>query len=147
MKYSELMKERIHRVSVLFKELGYSLIEGEKSEDTFTAAFENQMGFQGGFYIDSDNKFLEIAFTFAFSQELGSFVRTKLEDMLKICYEFGCYPNLQKGDEDYEFSVYSKLYYAGLNYFALRETLRDFESCVDAIKEIVDIQGDTVKEG
>ena len=147
MKYSKLMKERIRRARVLFKELGYELLDGEKSEDTFSAAFENQEGFQGGFYIDSDNKFLEIAFTFSFSQELSTFVRTRLEEMLKVCYEFGCYMNLQKADSEIEFSVYSKLYYAGLSYFALRETLRDFDGCVAAIKEIVDIQGDTVREG
>ena len=147
MKYSKLMRERIRRSRVLFKELGYSLLEGESSEDTFSAAFESQAGFQGGFYIDSDNKFLEIAFTFSFSNELGSFVRDRLEEMLKVCYEFGCYLNVQTAGTEIEFSVYSKLYYAGLNYFSLRETLRDFEGCVDAIKEIVDIHGDTVREG
>ena len=50
MKYSKLMKERIRRVRVLLKELGYDLVEGEKSEETFSAAFENEDGFQGGFF-------------------------------------------------------------------------------------------------
>ena len=93
MKYSKLMKERIRRVRIIFKELGYDLVEGEKNEESFSAAFENEEGFQGGFFIDNDNKFLEIAFTFSFSQELGSFIQQRLEDMLRVCYEFGCYMN------------------------------------------------------
>ena len=146
MKYSKLMKERIRRVRTLYKELGYGLIDGERTEETFSAAFEDQEGFRGGFYIDSDNKFLEIAFTFSFSLELGPFIQSKLEEMFRICYEFGCYQNIQRSSEEIEFSVYSKLYYAGLNYFALRETLKDFEACVEAIKELIDLQDGHVEE-
>jgi hypothetical protein len=147
MKYSKLMKERIRRVRVLFKELGYDLVEGEKSEETFSAAFENDDGFQGGFFIDSDNKFLEFAFTFTFSPELGLYIQDKLEEMLKICYEFGCYLNLQHNEEEIEFSVYSKIYYAGLNYYALKETLRDFQGCIETLKELVDITIDETEDG
>jgi hypothetical protein len=139
MKYSKLMKERIRRVRVLFKELGYDLVEGEKSEETFSSAFENEEGFQGGFFIDSDNRFLEFAFTFSFSPELGLFIQEKLEEMLRMCYEFGCYMNLQKTEEEIEFSIYSKLYYSGLNYFSVKETLRDFQGCIDALRSLVDI--------
>ncbi len=139
MKYSKLMKERIRRVRVLLKELGYDLVEGEKSEDTFSSAFENEEGFQGGFFIDSDNRFLEFAFTFSFSPELGLFIQEKLEEMLRICYEFGCYMNLQKTEEEIEFSIYSKLYYSGLNYFSVKETLKDFQGCIDALRSLVDI--------
>ena len=139
MKYSKLMKERIRRVRVLFKELGYDLVEGEKSEETFSSAFENEEGFQGGFFIDSDNRFLEFAFTFSFSPELGLFIQEKLEQMLRVCYEFGCYLNLQKSEEEIEFSIYSKLYYSGLNYFSVKETLRDFQGCIDALRSLVDI--------
>lgn len=140
MKFSKIMKERIRRARVLFKELGYDLIDGESHEDTFTAAFENREEFQGGLFIDGDNKFLEIAFTFSFSSELDAFIQLKLEEMLKICYEFGCYLNIQQGNSEIAFSIYSKLYYAGLNYYALKETLRDFRECVECLKEVVDLQ-------
>ncbi len=147
MKYSKLMKERIRRVRVLFKELGYDLVEGEKSEETFSSAFENEDGFQGGFFIDSDNKFIEFAFTFSFSPELGLYIQEKLEEMLRICYEFGCYVNLQKSEEEIEFSVYSKIYYSGLNYFTLKETLRDFQGCIDSLRNLVDITADEKEDG
>jgi len=147
MKYSKLMKERIRRVRVLFKELGYDLVEGEQSEETFSSAFENEHGFQGGFFIDSDNRFLEFAFTFSFSPELGLYIQEKLEEMLRICYEFGCYVNLQKTEEEIEFSIYSKLYYSGLNYFALKETLRDFQGCIDSLRDLVDITADEKEDG
>ena len=139
MKYSKLMKERIRRVKVLFRELGYDIVEGERSEDTFSAAFENEEGFQGGFFIDSDNKFLEVAFTFSFSTQLGEFIQKKLDEMLKVCYEYGCYVNIFNSSDEIEFSVYSKLYYAGLNYLALKATLQDFEGCVESVKELVDL--------
>jgi hypothetical protein len=139
MKYSKLMKERIRRVRIMFRELGYDIVEGERSEETFSAAYENDEGFLGGFFIDADNKFLEIAFTFSFSTELSTFIQQRLEEMLKICYEFGCYLNFQYADTEIEFSVYSKVYYAGLNYYALKETLRDFQACVESIKEIIDL--------
>ena len=147
MKYSKLMKERIRRVRILFKELGYDLVEGEKNEETFSAAFENEDGFQGGFFIDSDNKFLEFAFTFSFSRELGLYIQEKLEEMFRICYEFGCYMNLQRTEEEIEFSIYSKLYYAGLNYYALKETLRDFHGCIETLKSLVDITVDEKEDG
>lgn len=147
MKYSKLMKERIRRVRILFKELGYDLVEGEKSEETFSAAFENEDGFQGGFFIDSDNRFLEFAFTFTFSEELGLYIQEKLEEMLRICYEFGCYMNLQKTEDEIEFSLYSKLYYSGLNYYVLKETLRDFQGCIESLKTLVDITADEREDG
>lgn len=146
MKYSKLMKERIRRVRILFRELGYDIVEGDKSEETFSAAFEDENEFQGGFFIDSDNKFLEIAFTFSFSPELGRYVQAHLEEMLRICYEFGCYLNIQRTAAEIEFSIYSKLYYAGLNYFALKETLRDFRGCIDSLKDLVELQDDQERD-
>ena len=146
MRYSKLMKERIRRVRVLFRELGYDVVEGERSEATFAAAFEDDDGFRGGFFIDRDNKFLELAFTFSFSPELGDFIQGRLVEMLKICYEFGCYLNIQNNEDEIEFSVFSKIYYAGLNYYALKETIRDFVACVDSIKEVVDLHQEEDQE-
>jgi hypothetical protein len=135
------MKERIRRVNVLFKELGYDLGEGEMTENTYSSAFEKETEFCGGFFIDDDSKFLEIAFTFAFSPRLVSFIQERLEEMLKICYEYGCYMNIQKFD-DFNFSVFSKVYFAGLNYYSLKETLKDFLFCVEDIKEIIEINSE-----
>jgi hypothetical protein len=140
MKYSKIMKERIRRVRVLFKELGYDIFEGEKHKDSYTAGIDDNNGFQCGFFIDVDSKFLEIAFTFSFSPKLSGFIQQKLEEMLNICYEFGCYINIQKSSEEISFSVFSKLYFAGLNYYSLRDTLTDFKACVEALKELIDIQ-------
>ncbi|MEW5815699.1 MAG: hypothetical protein AB1798_09940 [Spirochaetota bacterium] len=139
MKYSKLMKERIRRVRILFMELGFELLDGIKQEDSYSAGFDDNTGFQAGFFIDTDSKFLEIAFTFSFSPKLSTFVQTKLEDMLNICYEYGCYMNIQKNLDEITFSVFSKLYFAGLNYYSLRETLTDFRACIENLKEILEI--------
>lgn len=140
MKYSNLMKERIRRVRVLFKELGYDILEGEKNADTYSAGFADSKGFQSAFFIDTDSKFLEIAFTFGFSSKLTGFIRKRLEEMLKICYEFGCYMNLEKNNGEITFSIFTKLYFSGLNYYSLRDTVNDFRECTDALKELLDIQ-------
>jgi len=146
MKFSKLMKERIRRVQILFRELGFEVVGGERNEETFSAAYENGNGFLGGFFIDAENKFLEVAFTFSFSSELESYLGSRLEEMLGICYEFGCYLNVQSPNSEIEFSVYSKIYYAGLNYYSLKETLRDFEACVESIKEVIDLQNESAAE-
>ena len=107
-------------------------------EDTFSGGFESEGNFEGGFFIDSQSKFLELAFSFSFSDSLAGFIQSRLEEMLKICYEYGCYLNIQKTDA-LSFSIFSKVYFAGLNYYSLRDTLRDFTGCVDALKEIIEI--------
>ncbi len=138
MKHSKLMKERIKRVQVLFKELGYTLFNSKFIEDTFSAEYEKDDITEGALFIDRESKFLEIAFTFSFSTEFDLFIQKKLEDMLKACYEFGCYMNIQK-DEELSFSIFSKIYFAGLNFYSLKETLRDFDYCILTIKEIIEI--------
>ena len=133
------MKERIRRVNVLFRELGYELIDGEYLQDSYTAGFEEEDGFQAGVFIDRESKFLELAFTFSFSPELGEMVKEKFEEMLAVCYEYGCYVHVQASTEEIAFSVFSKLYYAGLNYFALKETVRDFREAIQSLQEILEI--------
>lgn len=48
MKYSKLMKERIRRVKVLFKELGFEVYDGTLMEETFSGGFESDGTFAGG---------------------------------------------------------------------------------------------------
>jgi hypothetical protein len=47
MKESKLMEERIRRVKVLFKELGFRFFSTEKQGPLFTSGFENKDGFVG----------------------------------------------------------------------------------------------------
>ncbi len=145
MKYSKLMRERIHRAKVLFTELGYEILDGEESEGSFTAGFQNEHGFLGGYYIDEDSKFLEVAFSFTFSKTLGDFLRSRTEEIFKICYEYGCYVNFQTYKNEITFTVFSKIYYAGLNYYSLKETLRDFQGAVEALRELIEIKSERKK--
>jgi hypothetical protein len=135
-----IMKERIRRVHVLFRELGYKSEgrEDEQEEGIYSGSFKSADGFEGGFLIDTQCRFLEVAFTFQFTEELGMLIRDKLSEMLAICYDYGCYLSLEKPGEDMAFSVYSKIYYAGLNYYAMRETLYDFMDCVDTLAELLE---------
>lgn len=141
MKNQKVMEERIRRVKILFKELGYKLHETERSEETYSAGFENDEGMQGGFFIDRNSRFLEIAYTFSFSPAMAEYVKTRLDEMLKISYEFGCYINLQTTNEEIAFSVFSKLYYTGMTYYSLKDSLREFVHCVQALTELLEITG------
>jgi hypothetical protein len=141
MKYSKLMEERIRRVRVIFRELGYKIRESERSADTYSAGFEDEEGMQGGFFIDRASRFLELAYTFSFSPTMTEYVKTRLEEMLKISYEYGCYINIQTSREEIAFSVFCKIYYSGLNYYSLRDSLREFRFCVQALTDILELSG------
>jgi hypothetical protein len=141
MKFSKLMEERIRRVRVLFRELGYRIRESERSTDTYSAGFEDEEGMQGGFFIDRASRFLELAYTFSFSPTMSEYLKTRLEEMLKVSYEYGCYINIQTSREEIAFSVFTKIYYSGLNFYALRDSLREFRFCVQALTDILELSG------
>lgn len=140
MKSSRLLHERIRRVSVLIRELGFELHEGETSDDSYTAGFEAPDGFQAGMFIDADSKFLEFAFTFSLPAGMADFLRERIEEIMHTLYEFGCYFTLQVDGEEIAYTVFSKIYFAGLNYFALKETIRDFREAIDASQDLFEIR-------
>ena len=70
---------------------------------------------------------------------MGAFITTKLEEMLQVCYEYGCYINLEKSEDEISFTLFSKIYFAGLNYYSLKETLKDFKECVSVLKETIEL--------
>lgn len=139
MKPIKLMEERIRRVKVLFKELGYRLIDNELLEDSFMAGIENDKGPQGNVLIDKKSRFMEISFSFFFSKSMADFLRKRIEEMLCICYEYGCYTNIEKSKSEICFSVFDKIYYAGLNFYSLKHCLADFSLCVQSLTEVLEI--------
>mgnify|MGYP006291817513 CR=1 FL=1 len=146
MKYSKLMKERVRRVAVLLRELGYELLDGEFVDDTYSAGFESSDGFQAGVFIDRESKFLEMVYTFTFSPNLTDYVQGRLEEMYQICYDYGCHTNLQTTPDEVSFSVFSKIYYAGLNFYSLKETVRDFREATEELRLLLEIPSELERE-
>jgi hypothetical protein len=138
------MQQRIRRVRVLMREIGYKTEEAERTDETYSATFSGPGGVEGGVFIDRDSRFLEIGYTFSFSPSLSQFVKERLEDIMRCAYEYGCYPNILAGKTEIVLSLFTKIYFSGLNYDSLRDSLGDFNRCVEAITEIVNIeaQGD-----
>ena len=136
---SQLMEERIRRVTVLFSELSFRVIEDERSHNAYSATFEDNEGFQAGILIERGSKFLELAYAFTFPTTYSQYMRGKLEEMLKLAYEFGCYVSLQQSASEITFSVFAKLYYSGLNYYSLRDTMRDFRECVWSLMDLLEL--------
>ncbi|HET6484991.1 MAG TPA: hypothetical protein VFH83_01145 [Spirochaetia bacterium] len=143
---SQLMEERIRRVSVLFSELSFRVIEDERSHNAYSATFEDDDAFQAGVLIERGSRFLELAYALTFPSTHAQLIRGKLEEMLKTCYEFGCYVSLQQTASEINFSVFSKVYYSGLNYYSLRDSLRDFRDCVGALMDLLDLGKDGSQE-
>jgi hypothetical protein len=142
----KVMKERIRRVRALFREAGYRTNAAERSDESYSATFTGPNAAEGGLFIDEDSRFLEIGYTFSFSPSLSEFVKERLEDIMRAAYEFGCYPNIVAGKGEIVLSVFTKIYFSGLNYYSLRDSLLDFNQCVQAITEIVDIEHRDAKE-
>ncbi|MFP4179756.1 MAG: hypothetical protein ACLFSA_06835 [Spirochaetaceae bacterium] len=138
MKYSKLMKERIRRTSILFKELGYELFDEEPIEESYSCGFlHSNSENQGVFFIEKESKFLEIAYNFTFSPHFAPFVRNRMQEIIEAAFEYGCYLNVLADENAVSFSLFSKLYFSGMNYASLRDTLQDYNRCVDSVKELV----------
>ena len=75
---------------------------------------------------------------------MSDFVKDRLEEMLAISYEYGCYTSIQKNNKEISFSIFTKVYYTGLNYYSLKESLRDFNKCIISLTEIIDIHNDNL---
>ena len=133
------LEGRILRTRVLFKELGYEIYNEEVLENMFTGEVQNDTEFLGGIYIDRNSRFLELAYTLSFATKSVSFLKSRIEDILHICYEFGSYCNFMEVEDEILFSFYTKLYYTGLNYYSLRDTIRDFRKCVLMANRILDL--------
>ena len=140
---SKILEERVRRVRVLFRELGYKLATDEQVVDEYAAAFSNHGGVYGGVFLDGESRFLELGYTFSFSPAMSHYLRSRLEEMMRICYEYGCYPNIQKETGEIAFSLFSKIYFSGLNYYSLRDSLKDFRACVKHVTALLDIQTET----
>jgi hypothetical protein len=86
-----------------------------------------------------------MAFSFTFSNSLTGFLRSKMNEVLRLCYEYGSYFNLQNLKKDATLTIFTKIYFAGLNYYALRETLRDFQENIGALRELIEIKSENKK--
>lgn len=142
MKYSKLMKERIRRVQILFRELGYELFDEEKLDESYSTAFLNNEGLQGMFFIERENRFLEIAYNLTFSPQLHGFLQRKMSEIVETCFEYGSYFNTYTDEHAVSISVFSKVYFSGLNFSSLRDTMEDFTNCATQVKEVVSLKDD-----
>jgi hypothetical protein len=146
MNKSKLMVERIRRAKVLFRELGYSVDVVEYDGDVFTGDFRSKDGFTGSFFIERECKFLEISFTFEFSQTLADFLRSKIESVIESCYDYGCYTAFEPFDDTLALSVCSKTYFSGLSYQSLRDTIADFRDCIETLQITLSINKEEAED-
>ena len=147
MNRQKALDQRIRRTSVLFKELGFRIEDAERTEEAYTSAFTNNKGAEGSLFIDQESSFLELGYSFSFSPIMAAYLKTRMGKVLRICYEYGCYLSIHRGKTDISLSVFSKIYFAGLNYQCLKVTLRDFRLCVDVLTELLEMKSNDGAEG
>jgi hypothetical protein len=123
------MKDIIERTETIFSELGYDISEREESEDVYQSSFGKSGKYSGSFFIEKNGNFIELAYTFTFDLDEESYLKDELDSLMDICYEYGCYFSILKGENEMHFSVFSKLYFSGLNVESLGDTLEDFIDC------------------
>jgi len=136
------MKELIERVETICSELGYDIIDREESEDLYQSSFTREGEIEGSLFIEKNSNFLEIAYSYSFDFDEEGFLKDHLESMMNICYEFGNYFNILKTDDEINFSVFSKLYFSGLNLESMLDMLDDFLACNHEIIEMFDTEKD-----
>jgi hypothetical protein len=140
------MSERIRRAKVIFRELGHEVETVEYDGDVYTGDFRGKDGFSGSFFIERECRFLEVSYTFEFSQTLAEFLRSKIESVIESCYDYGCYTAFEPYEEGIALSVCSKLYFTGLSYQSMRDTLEDFQDCVETLQIMLNINKEEAED-
>jgi len=77
---------------------------------------------------------------------MADFVRERMDEIIHTLYEYGCYFTMHVDTNDIVFSIFSKIYFAGLNYFSLKETIKDLREAIDAHQEIFELPIENEKE-
>lgn len=149
MNKAKVLEKRIKRIKNLFKEIEYSFIDEIKKSETYSCEIKNTKGFKCGLFIDCYCQFMELSYSFSFSLLFFNFLSQNMEDVLKICYEYGCYFNLEKVKSEMILSIFSKAYFSGLNYYSLKANVRDFKKCIITITKLLEFSNfnNNIKRG
>lgn len=139
------MQERIRRTLVLLKELDCEVSDEETDGDSYNANFTDESGFGGSISVERESKFVEFSFSISFPRALQDFLRDRIDDFMQICYQYGCYNVIVTSEDEIAISVFSKLYFAGLQYYALKETLKDMRSAADDLQILFDLRSTTTE--
>ena len=140
------VQERSFRTQVLLRELGYTLSNIHADSTSWSSTFIDGMGFTGTAVIDSDQRFLELACPFSFSTREQDFLRRQMDSLMRICYQYGCYFTILTEMDEIIITLFSKLYFSGLQYYALEETCGDLKNAVEELRKLFDLRYD-VAEG
>ena len=136
------MKDLIERIEAICSEVGFRIIDREESEELYQSSLLQNDEICGSLFIEKDSNFLEIAYTYTFDVEEENFLKSHLESMMNICYEYGNYFNIMKGEDEINFSIFTKVYFSGLNVESMQDTLDDFIACNREIIEIFGLDED-----
>ncbi len=136
------IKELIETIETIFSELGYKIFDREETEDLYQASFSSNTEIGGSIFVEKESNFLELAYSYTFDIDEEDFLKEHLESMMNICYEYGNYFNIMKTDDEINFTIFTKLYFSGLNVESMQDTLDDFISCNHEIIEVFGIEED-----
>lgn len=130
-----IRQERQFRSQLLLRELGYKLSDLRTETGTWSVMFQDG-DFVGTACIEPDQGFLELACTFRFSTREQDFLRERMDSLMHCCYRYGCYFTIVTEKAEIKISLFSKLYFSGLQYYALEETCTDLRNAVEELRKL-----------
>lgn len=133
--------ERVFRAQLLLRQAGMRFDEAAAAGDSWLLPISGPEGFRGSAAIEGDQAFLELGCVFRFDAREAEFLRARMEDFMRVCYQYGCYHTIGNENGSILISVFSKLYFSGLEYYALRDTLADLQLAAQDLRRLFDAGG------
>jgi hypothetical protein len=128
-----VFRENVRRVSVLLGELGWAAGPSEKVADGWAARIAVD-GAELQAQLAEDRNFVEFSAFFTFDAAFADFLAERVDEFQRIAYHYGCYQLTEAVDRKITISVHTKLYFSGLQYYALKEAVGDLAAAVRELR-------------
>ena len=129
--------ENIRRVRFLLGEIGPVLHQEEIHSGQWVASLRID-GWELMATVTGESRFLELAAEFRLDRGFADFLGSRLDDLQQVCYHFGCHHLVTVNPLIITLLIGNKLYFSGLQYYALKEAIADMVGAIGEIRRLLD---------
>jgi hypothetical protein len=126
-------RENIRRVSALLGEFGWPVESGAEGAGDWIARF-TAYGAALQAQVSEGRAFVEFSAFFVFDGAFADFLSDRVDEFQRIAYHYGCYQLTEAADRKITISVHTKLYFSGLQYYALKEAVGDLAAAAHELR-------------
>lgn len=130
-------QENVRRITVLLAELGHPVAQMARETGRWAATFP-MADIVLHAQIAAQRNFVEFSVFFRFDGGLADFLATRVDEWQQVCYHYGCYQLTTVDQGEITLSVHNKLYFSGLQYYALKETLDDLAGAAGDLRHVLE---------